>query len=348
MTALNTWYAEERQAIRSQPAPIMLGGVVYGEWYLDVLEQCCLPSLMAPKNLEALSDCRAEIMFYTDHESMSRLVGILDRCIVEHGLEARVRAMPDAIMEEKRPFLRLAAAQSLLVQQAVRMGKVFHMLMPDHVYSANYFAGLHKVGAKHRNIMHGGINASWPGMAADLDDYRHNGALEIPAPVLVTRGWANTEMCAMNRATPEQMPDEHYHVWRSQDRVLLFNPHANPAYITPDVGRLMDATTPTTGTLDCHTQRLFGTNFYIPTPADDMAFVALSRHEPIPASNFTTLDKFLLRCWAEIQNRPEFLAYYARPTEMVAAIDETAPELGEVIARQQGIVNRMIAKGIRA
>lgn len=342
MTAIDDWYRDQRNAIYGRAPPqsgirLTLGMVVWGKWYVDMFERVCLPSLLAPANAAALRDCGATLEVITSEADKERVGGILGAA-GDAGIGATLHTMPKAVLKASpRPFLALAAAQSLQVQRAVQCGQAFHPVMPDHCYSGRYFPNLSALALKYRNIVHGGMNVAGELMTGDLEKYRAaDGSIDIPARDLGTIGWNNSIMCAMNNNKPDRMPDEHYQVWRARDRVMLFNCYANPVYIRPEVGRLLDRSETCTGTIDCQTQALFGTDFYVPALTDDMTFVALTNAATLaPANNFTTIDKFLERMWSEIAGRPERLVYYLTPTEIACEDDPTRVDAVEVMTAQR-------------
>jgi hypothetical protein len=339
MTAIDSWYRDQRNQIYGR-APqsgirLTLGMVVWGEWYIDMFERVCLPSLLAPANAAALRDCGAHFDVVTSEADRLRVINILDGSPMPWS--ATVDTMPDAVIKaDPRHFLALAAAQSLQVQRAAQHGQAFHPVMPDHCYNDRYFPNLSALALKYRNIAHGGLNVAGPATTADIEHYRRDdGSLSIDAHALATIGWRNTVMCAMNNNQPARMPDEHYQVWRARDRVMLFNPYANPVYMRPETARLMDRAETNTATLDTVTQQIFGADFYMPNITDDMCFLALSDAAPVPANNFTTIDKFLERMWTEIGGRPERLVYYLTPTEMACEEDATRVDAVQVMQAQR-------------
>lgn len=347
MAIIGPWYADQRWCIPDRKrGGLMLGAVVWGQWYLDMLRDYCLPSLMAPENRDALAD--DVIAIYTS-EAEEDAVHDIVRHVRAAGIAVDIHTIPAAVLAASdRPFLCLSAAQQLLVTRAARAGMDFHQLHPDHSYSERYVPVLKKLGARHGNIAHGGLNVSCPPLPA-LDLYRGNGALVVPARELATIGWDNTIMCAMNGTAPDRMPDEHYQVWRARDRVMLFNCYANPAFIPAAVCKKLDTAQMTTGTLDCHTKSLFRADFYVPTSKDDLAFVALGdASQRGRATNYTSLDAFLDRMWREIGGQADLLAYYLRPTEMAASIDESAPTAEEVMARQTALLDMAVERARKA
>lgn len=343
LSTINDWYTAERARIPTrQQGGLVLGAVVYGRWYLDMLANLCLPTLLAPENREALQD--DAIVLYTRAADSQRLAEVTWPAVAA-GIPVQILVIPDAVLSASdRPFLSLAAAQQLLVIRAARADMAFHQLAPDHGYSERYVPNLRRLGARHRNIAHGGLNV-YP---LDLDRFRTaDGALAVPARDLATIGWQRNCMCSMNGTTPDRMPDQHYQVYRARDRIQLFNPCPNPAFITPELCRALDVPTMTTGTLDCHTKGLFRNDCYLPTIADDMVFVSVDKGTQ-PAPSYTGMAAFLDRMWREIGNDPELLTYYMRPTEMAAAIDESAPTAAEVTMRQHGLVSQAVERAKEA
>lgn len=339
---VHAWYAAERATLKgSSRGGLMLGAAIWGRWYLDVFTDYCLPTILAPENRAALQG--DVIAIYTDEASRARLEMNMTAAR-DAGIGVDIHTLPSRVIAASdRPFLCLAAAQQLLVTRAARAGMSFHPLMPDHGYSERYFHNLKRLGALHRNVAHGGINVARPPFTA-LERYRlGGGSIAVPARELASVGWEHTVMCAMNDTTPDRMPDEHYQVWRARDRVMLFNCYANPAYMPAQVCQLCDSPAVTSATLDCRTKDLFKADFYAPKVDDDMAFVALANTAQVRAINYTTMAKFLERGWREIGRDPELLAYYLRPTEMAAAIDEAAPTAEDVFVRQTAIVNEIRA-----
>jgi hypothetical protein len=348
---IGAWYAEQRwkwKPGRDQRGGLMLGAVIWGRWYLDVFTDYGLPTILAPENVAALQD--STIALYTDEAGRERLE-VTMMAARDAGIDVELHTLPaEIIAAHERPFLPLAAAQQLLVTRAARAGMAFHQLAPDHEYSARYFPNLKRLGRIHRNIAHGGLNVACPPIRA-LEAYRSaDGSLAIPARALATIGWDHATMCPMNGTSPDRMPDEHYQVSRARDRVMLFNCYANPAYMPPEVCKKLDVPNMTTGTLDCHTMGLFRGDFYVPGVEDDMGFLSLGNavQGTGRAANYTTLDAFLARMWREIGGQPELLAYYLRPTEMAAEIDETAPTAETVMAQQAAQVDMAVERARRA
>lgn len=342
MTVVANWYARERAALRPMAGSLMLGGIVYGRTFLGLLTGYSLPSMLAKANREALKD--AVLAFYTDRESCADLLLMLGAARIN----ATVRVIPDDVMASPKFWPRLSAAQGLLCILAARSGMPFHMLMPDQVYSEGYFPRLMALGARHRRIAHNGLNVQLEA-GKELDAYTRGDALTISARDLTDISWPRLHWrmspFVMNTAgVPERMPNCHYQVWRARDRVMLFSPHNNTAYMDAATCAKLDTAEPTENTLDAISQRLFGTDYYTPTLDDDMAFIGLEYSDPSahPQDGFHVgMGEFLRRCR---EHAPDsLLCYCAKPSEMPASIDDAAPTAAEIRAFQHGLVEKMQA-----
>lgn len=344
MSALDAWYKAERRAFGGPR--LMLGGVLYGDTFMDIFAHYCLPTILSEANCAALRAQDATIALYTDKESRPRLGRIMDRAAIR-GLRVMVLVMPSEVMAPSVGlFLRLSVAQSLLVQRAAGAGMAFHMLMPDQVYSQTYFPSLERLGV--RNVFNPGPKVDYAAATPDLEAYRQpDGTLDIPSAALGDIGWRHTIMCAMNDgAIPDRLPADHCHLWRARDRMMFFSPYGNTAYMTPQTCAAMDQGATPTGTLDCHARRLFGAEFYAPTVDDDMVYIGLSdpRIPAVKDTRFVDRGTFLKQCVGHMAGDKANLAYYTRPVEMAASPTlNDAPEAEWVMSQQSAIADMMRA-----
>lgn len=329
------WYTGQLATIgHNRPAgKLMLGGAVWGEWYLDMLERYCLPSLAADR--AGLKD--AVIVLYTASGDMDRLARILA------GWPYVIRSIPDAaILSGHGQFGTLAACQHLLVQTAARWGMAWHMLMPDQVYSSRYWTNLTRLAQIYPHIAQGGLQVGTPWIADTLESYREkDGSLAIPAIALASSGWRHTAMHDMHEATPEAMPAEHYYLYRARDRVMMFNPFSNPVYIAPTTCSRTVSPTPSPSTFDIHTRGLFGQTYYLPRREDDMAFIALTDAKPAKASSTEPWQVWADRARAGMME----YGYFVIPTEMPAAWDDSFPTAEWVLQRQSTLMALVTAGG---
>jgi hypothetical protein len=345
MSAIDSWYAKERQAMAPQSGGLVLGGLLYGPKFLDIFRRYCLPSLRSEENRAALAKHGAIIALYTDDATYGDLL----LALLDGGINATVRVMPDDVVSHPAFWARLATAQALWCQLCARSGRPYHMLMPDQVYDATYFPNLLRLAERHRRIAHVGLNTNMTA-APDLEQYRgSDGELTIPTRDLTDIAWKHLHWRMsrhiLNGATPDRMPNCHYQTWRARDRVTVFTPHCNTAYMDAETCRLMEDESIAKTTIDARIQGLFEIDFYVPMMEDGMSYIGLEypgrEREPPDWPVHVGLKDFIARCCNEIWRRPEYLMYYRRPHEIPASVIATALTRGEVMARQMALVRMM-------
>ncbi len=308
--------------------PLILGGMVYGQTFLDIFERFCVASLRSPANLEALRSNGAKVVLCTIPQNAPRLQHILDGVLPYELYELPNEGPADV-------FQTLAGVQAGMVGYAAERNCAFHMLMPDQMYSERYFPNLFRL-AEQGDVVHNGLNVDI-GESSILDDWRSDtGALNLHSALLGYVAWQHLHprMSAylMNRAVvPRSMPPSHFHLWRARDRVVMFSPHNSPVYLTPETARRYQP--PPIGTLDTEIQWMLG-EFVAPSLEDDMVLIGIEHevHKPQPYVDWET---FAQKCWWHIGEKPERLPYYAQPiAEVPAAVLEGMPTVADVMQRQ--------------
>ncbi|MCC2649892.1 MAG: hypothetical protein K0R61_4 [Microvirga sp.] len=307
--------------------PLILGGMVYGPAFLDIFERFCVASMRAPENLEALRSNGASVVLATDKESCDRLTAILGD--IPHELYELPAGSKDTLFET------LAGMQATIVRHAADKGCAFHMLMPDQCYSERYFPNLFRL-AEQGDVVHNGLNVALSGAVRLFRRREADGALSVSANVLGDVAWEHLHerMSAylMNRAkVPVSMPPSHFHLWRAQDRVMLFSPYNSPVYLTPETARRYPP--PPLHTLDREIQRIVD-EFVCPTLADDMVMIGIEQAD-VEAQPFVDWETFAASCWGDIGGEFNRLPYYAKPiAEVPAAVLEGMPTAADVMQRQ--------------
>lgn len=317
--------------------PLILGGMVFGDTFLDLFERFCVASMRSPANLEALRDNGAKVVVYTNREDAPRLAAILDGL-----LPYELRELPP--FPKGKLFEMLAAVHAILCKRTSAEGTALHMLMPDQMYSSWYFRNLFRL-AERGDVAHGGLNVSLSA-APQLLAYGANGFLSIPAEALGDIGWRHLHhrmsQFLMNRAkVPVSMPDAHFHLWRARDRLMLFSPYFNPVYLTPESARRW----PVDATLDAQVQWMVE-NFFVPSLDDDMVMIGLE-HAPWPTHPPVDWATFATRCWKDMGFQAYRIEYYRKPVvEIPAAVIEGAPTAEDVLERQGKIADGIEEWGI--
>jgi hypothetical protein len=319
--------------------PLILGGMVYGQTFLDIFERFCVASMRAPANLEALRSNGAKVVMCTTREDAPRLAAILG------DLPHELYELPKDTGADL--FQTLAGVQAGMVAYAAERNSAFHMLMPDQMYSEAYFPNLFRLAA-HGDVVHNGLNVSIHAYDA-MDDHRFRSVgqsgyyIAASATHLGDIAWNNLHhrMAAypMNWAkVPTSMPPSHFHLWRAADRAMLFSPYNSPVYLTPETARRFPSGP--VCTLDREIQKMVG-EFVCPSIDDDMVLIGIE-HEPAKPKPYVDWETFAENCWGEIGGEWARLAYYRKPTaEIPAATLEGMPTAADVLSRQ-----RVIADGL--
>lgn len=344
------WYREQRAELDDTPRTgLLLAGQVYGAHYLDMFDDYCVSSMLAPANREALVANNALVEMYTNADSFDMLEAHMQR-LKDVGIDTSIRLIPDELFQPGYTWLLLGATHTLSGQHAARTGMDFHMLMPDQAYSVNFFPNLFRLADQHGCVTQTALNMDGAGMPALTKFFRLDGTLEAPALDLADIAWEYLHermavQIANNAVIPDYMPNTHYHLWRARDRVLLFSACSNPIFVTSEVCQKFESNDPTTSTLDIWPQALFDTDFYSPSPEDDMAVIGI---EPGGAwagptkELFAAVDDeaFAANYWSWIGNRDDHLIYYEKPVlDLAASPYDGVPSVEEVFERQQEFVH---------
>lgn len=240
--------------------PIILGTTVYGERYANLFLKYCLPSLMAPGNLDAL---RAErdvgLVIHTDKETAPLLQGVPFPIL-------------DVTNEEK--YLQLGRHQHYDLDVAKKTGGDYHCLMPDHVYSKNFFANMLKLVAKgHKAIARVSVSTCMEDICPALDGYWVDKTLCVPAPDLAAlslkyihpgiRCW---------KANGVDYPRTHIIVWEAENVAYIHSPHCSPIYIANEVIQTDAPEIPIDNALD----KAVSGDIYGVQPEDEMVMIELT------------------------------------------------------------------------
>lgn len=310
------WCRSELAALHAQPPQrrggLLLGGLCYGKEFIDRFARYCMASIVAPENLAALKE-RSLILLYTDAAHRTRLLETL-RPLVPAGLDIMVRDVPDELLEllprhGAMRYLLLGAVQNLTLQTAARLGMGYHMLMPDHIHAERYFARLMKLAETHDAVIQTGISASWAGAAEPLEQHRRpDGEIVIDDRTLCTIGWKHLhrqmQVYVMNHARiPDHMPMSHYMLWQARDRLAIYCPHLNPAYLSAQLCQIAPiwGGQDVFGTLDTRLPALLGgATVYIPGVDDGLGFIEVSDDSKAVRPGYTDRLTWAAICWRNV------------------------------------------------
>ncbi|MGZ3317255.1 MAG: hypothetical protein ACXU95_08110, partial [Isosphaeraceae bacterium] len=282
---------------------VLMGLPLWGDDFIDRFCFFCVPSLRSKKNWEALAG-RSRLVLFTDQQGFLRLFQVA-RALEQQGMKVDVHLIPPEIMAEVgksalNRYWLLGTCGNYSLQIAGRGGMGFHMLMPDHLYCDGYFENMWRLAETHDGIAQTGISADINGVLPELEQYRQaDGSLAIPDVEVGDMGYRHlhkqTAGNFMNgKDLNTELPDSHFMMWQGKDRLHLFCPHMNAAWMSPEMCkgapiRLYNA-------LDTELPNFMGfpngkpANLAIPEAHDGMTFIELSDDSKIHAThrvNFT-------------------------------------------------------------
>lgn len=307
---------------------LLMGCALWGETYIERFAEFCFPSIVAPRNRAALKG-RTRLVVFTPAPTVAAVCRGLAPT-QEWGIETVVRRIPDAAMEvgKSNRYWLLGTIQSLTLEMSKRAGMAYHMLMPDHVYSAAYFENLWRMadgGAE--IIVQCGISADIARCGPELQTHRlEDGTLAIPDRTLGDIGWRalHPQMQAfsmMEAKVPELMPSAFYLLWPGKDKLVIHCCHANPAYLSAKV----TAKAPIPPTAFPHMISTIDTKLPAlcrPAPVhfaqidDGMTFIEVSDAGKPAVAKFVPPDEFSAICWSKANFNDAYLSFFRQRCEV--------------------------------
>lgn len=234
--------------------PLLLGVTVYGSYHVNMFLNYCWPSLMSPGNLDALRKERdVGVIIHTDHKSAPFLKNVPFPIL-------------DVIANEDK-YEQLGRHQNADLKIAKEHGADYHCLMPDYVYSENFFAGMMKsVNRGHKAIARLVVSTTQETICSVL---RPN----MSAKELATLSLQNIHLGIKHwLATNEGYPNTHVVAWEGKDTLRMCSPHCSPIYIANEAIQLSDTNLP----LDCILDKVIIGDVYCPKPEDEMVIIEVS------------------------------------------------------------------------
>lgn len=338
---IDAWHANEltRQYPELGFPRMIMGMPVWGPAYVRRFLDWNLPSILSSKaELDAFG---WEMIIYTDQATSTMLAEAL-----KGRVQGQVRILPPDVMEVMNTggvakYWLLAALHNLLVIESGRRGAGFHMLVADIVYSQGYHAKLIELTRRHDGIIQQAQTISFKDAKPLLDHYRYDDVLAVPARALGQIGWEHMvgewKSWTMDGIEPPftEMPNSHFIHWRGPDSVRIHSAHMSPMWISP--GRCAMTHPLVGGTLDSEIPRYVGMDFYIPTAADDMTYVALDESRSQPTER-TSFDQFKASLLDLTGHRPDYMEIFRQPVWVPALPVDGFPSDDEVENRFQRLM----------
>lgn len=345
---LRKWFDGEMDALRKavpftpDNLAIVMGCPVYGEKFIDRFFDFCVPSLLAPGNLSALSRA-CKVVLFTAQQDFDRLVAGIK--VLEHyGMDVEIHIIPGEIMErtkdhEYNKYWLLGTVQQLSIQIARLNGMGFHMLVPDHLYCDGYFSNLFRLAKDYHGICHTTISGDLAPCLKELAAYRTGDALSVPADKLGSIAWKHRHSQNDNFFVrdDDDMPDSHFYMWPHDGALYIYSPHQNVAYLSPEVCR--KAPILLHNALDTMLPDYMSDGFYTPSIEDGMVFVELSDDSKVGGKDRVALQWWIYRVWSVVHFREAYLPFMCLPSVVPTGDSLMSPEFKE---RQAKLVAALV------
>lgn len=317
--ALENWvFPEIRRAYDAAILPdgkwrLFLGVIVYGR-YVDRFLDLCVPTLLAPGNVPALSE--PTILIHTDRASLPKLKSGVMR--LSEVAKVEIHIIPDQIIamvgeNPSNKYWLLGAAHNLHMMQAKYRAHAYHMLMPDHVYSERYFVNLARLAREHHALVQCNISASMEAVTDTLTmcDGRID-SRELNALALDNMHQQVTPYVMNGK---EGYPTNLLLVMVGKDAVHIVSPHMSIVYLSHSV--LMRAPLRLFNTVDGQLPFFIPEDVepYVPMPDDDMSYMEVSdAQKPYNPADSCSLAEFAARFWIAAYCHKGFLRYLGLST----------------------------------
>ncbi len=364
--SLKGWFRREWKRLNSQPPPpgrgLLMGCPLWGREFVDRFFFFCLPSILASKNVAALKKNGCRIVIYADEgddESFERLWAMKRELRNSHGIRVEIKGIPHEIIEQVpamplNKYWLLGTVQQLLVQEAAESGMAFHALHPDHLHNDSYYANLFRLAKKNECIAQTSISADIATCLPELEQYRKNGALEIPAVEVGDMGWRHlhkqTRYNLMNKVDiTKEFPKTHFQCWQGKDKdgqhkLYLYCCHMNATYLSADV--CAKAPVRLHNALDTELPYFMpnGARICVPEASDGMTFIELSDDSKAGGTeqDMVSFTEFAAQCWQTVHFLDHWMPFFAVANEVPIKPQPDGLAFEDIQKLQNSIVQALV------
>jgi len=273
----------------------LVGLSVWGEHYLGIFTNYCLPSLLAEGNLFALQKQRQTILFiHTDpagKETIERAE--ITRRMKEMGVIILYQMVNEQLIARfgdgpSNKYWHLGMVQSLDLHLAKTLNADYHLLMPDTIYSNNHFAGILKLATEGKlAITRLLLSTAMESIGPRVDRFRSDGIISIPAADLAALSVAHIHAASRpwivtNKDIATEGSNTHIVVWEGKETLHILSPHQTILYIDRHV--IHDIPKRFFMTLDSELDKIIPEQcpIYCPKPEDEVGLIELTSENQRP------------------------------------------------------------------
>ncbi len=298
----------------------VIGVSVWGQHYIKILLDYCLPSLLTEGNLGILcKERQLIILVHTDEEGKELLENsdsvqkvrakgaMIIYKMVNPQLTKYFADNPDY------KYWHLGMIQSLELYLAKTLDADYHILMPDSIYSNNHFAGLLRaVERGHKAILRLMLSTRMEGVCPKVEAYRKDGVISIPAADLTSLSLDNVHSASRawivtNNNIEKEMPNIYVLVWEGRDAAYTSSPHQTLLYLDREISRGIPKRYFIT--LDSELDKIIPENvpIYCPKIEDEICLIEMTSEKQRPRElKWSSLTDFCRSFWFGTQGSMKY------------------------------------------
>lgn len=236
-----------RETSANRPPRLVISLVVWGELYLMLFEDYCLPSLRAAGNLSDLGETEVHWHIFTTEADRRHMVESGCQKALEEIGPIRFEAIPEgliALTKGDNRYWLYGAVSQLSFRFAARLDADVHFMNPDTVYSRNFFRGTLEAAAREgaQIILTNAFRTQLKSVCKALDAAKDDaGRLGLTAGALHRLGLKHVHPASrIFFVTPEQirdglLPNVHYLGWRDESTLVIYTPHYQATLVRRDL-----------------------------------------------------------------------------------------------------------------
>ena len=306
--------AEEvpRETSANGPPRLVISLVVWGERYLMLFEDYCLPSLRAAGNLNDLGETEVHWHIFTTEADRRHMAESGCQKALEKIGPVRFEAIPKklaALAKGQNRYWLYGAVMQLSFRFAARLDADVHFMNPDTVYSRNFFRGTLEAAAREgaQIMLKNSIRTQLESVCKALDAAKDDaGRLDLTAEALASLGLKHVHPASrIGFVTPEQirdgpLPNVSFLVWRDESTLVIHSPHHQPILVRRDL--LSPDMRLSYHTVDSVILRQWSgkrdVNVYVTKAEDKMNYFEISPRE-LPTPQLVKRDEFIRSFWKQ-------------------------------------------------
>jgi len=208
---------------------ILIAGAAWGEHYVTMLLDYCLPSMLA--SLPDLSKEREVIISIRTDEQLRVSHAEIIKKILSLGIKVFIESCEETATNNDK-YYALSRVQNIDIKYAREIGADYHLLMPDNIYSENHFKSLMAaVNRGHKAIVKLCPSTVMETILPEIEPYRDGDTIRIPPGDLTAIALKNLHFRSEAWSTADGYPNIHIAMWEGKDSFHIIASHQTALYL---------------------------------------------------------------------------------------------------------------------